>query len=295
MKPADAAAGPTGGDVVFTLDNMLRKTMQRELFEPVWSLLESASLSGLMARKGRLPPAVRLIDNQGVDALDAPLVGVAGAILSHARERDGLRLTPSGFLALADVAAIFDALPWDEAGKDLTRSLCRVIHEQDFAPLHLARLVLRKAGLLRRRGEKLYCPREAPDLARCFPRIVESTFWRTELGALDGVPLSNWPQDHIGVTLWALSACGLQWSEPERLMRLVTFSHPALEQAHGDGMVSAFQLRVIRPLVWLGLMEMERPWDFSARSLKRVRKSPRFDETLAFTVRLRDRATGIVH
>ncbi len=269
--------------------------MQDDPIEPVWKLLDSASFSRLMAERGRLPPAVRILDSQVPEPVDAPLIGIAGTILTQARARDGLRLTPAGFLAPADVAAIFEALPWNEAEKTLTRSLCRVIHEQDFTPLHLTRLILQKAGLLRRRKERLCCPGQIPGMTGCFPRIVESTFWRTDLAALDGVPLSNWPQDHIGVTLWALSACGLQWSEPAGLMRLATLSHPALERAHGANMLSAFLLRVIRPLVWLGLLEMEPPWDFSVRSQARVRKSPLFDQCLAFAVTMRDQPVGVLH
>jgi hypothetical protein len=269
--------------------------MQDERLEPIWSLLDTASFNDLIAEPGRLPAAVRIKECDALKAADVPLLGIADAILARARDQEGMRLTASGYLGLNEVKAIFDAMPWDERDKDITRSVCRVIHEQDFTPLHLARSILQKAGLLRRRKDRLFCRKGAHDAAALFPEIVASTFWQIDLSEFDGVPFSNWPQDHVGVTLWAVSACGLQWAEQRELMALTTLSHPALERVHSDGMLSAFQLRVMRPLVWLGLMEMEQPWNFSLRNAPRVRKSSRFDQVFEFAVRLRDHDAGQLH
>jgi hypothetical protein len=270
-------------------------TMQGERLEQIWSLLDAASFSELMAERGKLPSAVRVVEGDPVAPAAAPLLGVADAILARAREQDGLRLTASGFLGLNEVKTIFEAAAWDEEQKDITRSICRVIHERDFTPLHFARVVLQKAGLLRRRKDRLVPRKEVGEASSFYPEIVASAFWRTDLAVFDGVPFANWPQDHVGVTLWAISACGLQWREQRELMALTALSHPALERTYGDGMLSAFQLRVLRPLVWLGLMEMEQPWSFSAHSPRRVRLSPLFDRVLQFSVEMRDHEAGQVH
>ncbi|HSP26661.1 MAG TPA: hypothetical protein VLQ65_15955 [Saliniramus sp.] len=257
--------------------------------------MDATSLSGLVADWKQLPVSVRINDTGEVPQATAPLVGAAETILARAREQDGLRLTPSGFLNLRDVAAIFDAMPWDEAQKDMIRHVCRVIHEGDFTALGLTRMILQKAGFLYRRKDHLICRKGTRHAGAHYAEIVASAFWRTDLSEFDGVPLPHWPQDHIGVTLWAISACGMQWSQPRQLMTLTTLSHPTLERLDRNSLLAAFQLRVLRPLVWLGLLEMEPPWDFSASSTVRVRKTPLFDQTFAFDVSLREQPTGQVH
>jgi hypothetical protein len=274
---------------------MGRMTMKDERIEPIWSLLDAESFSALMATRGRLPAAVRIERCSSVAPAAAPLLGVAEAILAQAREQDGLRLTASGFLGLNEVKAIFESIPWEERDKAIIRSVCRVIHEQDFTPLHLTRLILQKARLLRRQKDRLFVSKARGDAFSSYSEIVASVFWGIDLAEFDGVPFSNWPQDHVGVTLWAISACCLQWTEQRDLMALTTLSHPALERTYGDGMLAAFQLRILRPLVWLGLMELEQPWDFSARSAPRVRKFPAFDRVFRFTVKMLDQDAGSLH
>jgi len=269
--------------------------MQDERLEPIWSLLDTASFDDLIAEPGRLPAAVRINLCDALKAADVPLLGVADAVLARARDQEGLRLTTSGYLGLNEVKAVFESMPWDERDKDITRSVCRVIHEQDFTPLHFVRQAIQKAGLLRRRKDRLFCRKGLHDAAALFPEIVASTFWQIDLAAFDGVPFSNWPQDHVGVTLWAISACGLRWADQRELMALTTLAHPALAREQGDHMLAAFQLRILRPLVWLDLVEMEQPWDFSARAAPRVRKSSRFDQVFEFAIRLRDQEAGQLH
>jgi hypothetical protein len=269
-------------------------TMQDTRLEPIWSHLDADSFSGLMGER-RLPAAVRIVKGEAVAPADSPLLGVADTILARARKQDGLRLTASGFLGLDEVKAIFETVPWDETEKDMIRAVCRVIHERDFTALRFARMALQEAGLLRRRKGRLLPRKGSPDASSLFPEIVSSTFWGVDLAGLDGVPLSHWPQGHVGLTLWAISACGLQWTAQRDLMALTTFPCRTLDRVDGETMMSAFQLRVLRPLVWLGLMEMEHPWNFSARGEPRVRKSSHYDRVFQFAVGMRDPETGPLH
>jgi hypothetical protein len=277
---------------------LIEDVMRDQRLQPVWSLLDAHSLSSLMSDGKGLPEAIRIIDTGKVSHETAPLIGAAEAILARARQQEnaaqpGLRLTASGFISLRDVAAIFEAMPWEEAEKDIIRHVCKVISERDFIPMWMARLILQKAGFLYRRGDRLIVRKGTREAGTHYADIVASTFWKTDLSDLDGVPLPAWPLDHIGVTLWALSACALQWSHPEELMAATTLSRPTREQVDPDQSM-AFGLRVLRPLVWLGLLEMEKPWKFG-RSDRRVRKSPLFDETFGFDVTLRDQPAGRVH
>jgi hypothetical protein len=272
--------------------------MRDERLQPVWSLLDANSLSGLMADGKGVPAAIRVIDNGRVTPETAPLIGAAEAILARARQQEnaaqpGLGLTASGFISLKNVAAIFDATPWEEAEKDIIRHVCKVISERDFIPMWMARLILQKAGFLYRRGDRLIVRKGTREAGTHYAEFVASTFWRTDLSDFDGVPLPVWPQDHIGVTLWALSACALQWSHQDELMAATTLSHSTRGQVDSERL-RAFGLRVLRPLVWLGLLEMEQPWEFGDR-MKRVRKSPLLDKTFAFDVTLRDQPAGRLH
>lgn len=264
---------------------------------PAWSLLTTPSFSALLSHRRQLPKAITIL-NRGDANLDSKFIGLVRLLLTRAVCEDGLDLTASGWLSRADVAALFDEMDWNIYERALIRSVNKVLDETNVTPIHAARRVAQNAGLLRRRGNLLYATKKAQQMgnSELFAAVFESMFWRTDLSELDGVAIRGWPQDHVGVTLWSISISADGWIEPEALMKLVTL-RPLLERSKSSHLLGAFVLRILRPLVWLGMIEADHGGALLPRSLQSspIRKSRGFDRSIHFDVGLHGWPSGQLH
>ena len=111
----------------------------------------------------------------------------------------------------------------------------------------------------------------------------------------DGYPLDSWPQSEVGVILWSLSASAHDWPPRETLTRLCASPVIGVLEAQWDTGSSAMEARILRPLVWFGLLELRT----EPRSPKEVvdrrlyRKAPRSIVSCNSTFRSRARAFAI--
>ena len=123
--------------------------------------------------------------------------------------------------------------------------------------------------------------------------LFHSAFWETNLDYFDRVPLESWPQPDIGIVLWSLSVAALGWDTPQRLMRLCTVPVIGVIEAKWNFPTWAFEVRVLRPLAWFGLLET-RPDDADGAGpmRRRYRKTPCFDRLVSFDVRLERQAAA---
>ena len=55
--------------------------------------------------------------------------------------------------------------------------------------------------------------------------------------------------------LWSLSVCGNDWQISEKLTRLCTIPEPAMFSGTWDRTSYAMEARILRPLLWFGLLE----------------------------------------
>lgn len=85
---------------------------------------------------------------------------------------------------------------------------------------------------------------------------MRAAFTRLELAYFDRVPLEGWPQSQWGLALWCLSVGAQEWLPPGRLMRLATMPVNAVLEASWDFPRAAFDVRILRPLCWFGLLDM---------------------------------------
>jgi hypothetical protein len=118
-------------------------------------------------------------------------------------------------------------------------------------------------------------------------------FWQIDLGSLDRVPVEGWPQDHVGLVLWCLSAAARDWSSVGDLLPVCTVLDAAAEGSAPDYLAFAFESRVLRPLTWFGLLETRRvgdPGTFAWRYVREYRIAPLFDRALAFDAELETQA-----
>jgi hypothetical protein len=117
--------------------------------------------------------------------------------------------------------------------------------------------------------------------------LFHIAFWRMDLGYFGrGLP-GSWPQADIGVVLWSLSVSADDWQTGEKLTRLCTIPEPSMLSGTWDRTPYALEARILRPLLWFGLLEYrsERVSDTRFAERHHYRKAPLFDRLLAFDVK----------
>ena len=115
------------------------------------------------------------------------------------------------------------------------------------------------------------------------------------LAYFDGYPLDSWPQSQVGVILWSLSTSADDWLPRETLTRLCTTPVIGVLESQWDLGSSAMEARILRPLVWFGLLESRTeprsPTEVVDRRL--YRKAPLFARFVKFDVKIE--RSGIRH
>jgi hypothetical protein len=121
----------------------------------------------------------------------------------------------------------------------------------------------------------------------CLPAILfHLAFWHMDLAYFGRGLFGSWPQSDAGVVLWSLSICADDWQTSEKLTRLCTIPEPAMFSGTWDKTSYAMEARILRPLLWFGLLEHrseKMPGDrFGEHHF--YRKAALFDRLLAFDV-----------
>ena len=131
----------------------------------------------------------------------------------------------------------------------------------DALPLHFVRILTQTAKLVRTHSGKLIptplgrrmlaAEQHGPLQALLFHVALR----HMNLAYFDGYPLDWWPQSEVGVILWSLSASANDWLSRETLTRLCASPIIGVLESRWDFGSSAMEARILRPLVWFGLLE----------------------------------------
>ena len=271
--------------------------------EPAWTLLTFDSLRALRQEPSASQTAIRIGNDLSIEEIVSSAVARNTLILlRHAIERGGLPLTASGNLSRAIVAEMCKLIEWPDYDQADAFRLHKVINEPDFIPLHIVRLLAKAATLVRTQRTKLVATplgksmlsdaRQGSLLAILF----HIAFWLSDLGYFGRGLLGSWPQADVGIVLWSLSASAGDWQTTEKLTRLCTIPEPAILSGTWDRTPYAMEARILRPLLWFGLLEYRseqlRDTQFAARHY--YRKAALFDRLLSFDVKM-DLARGPRH
>ena len=263
--------------------------------EPAWTMLDFDSLNALRHEPSASNHAIRLEP----DLADAEISGSAVTanaliLLRRAADTGGLKLTATGNLSRAvveEMCGIIKAPDYDKA--ELLR-FQKVINEPDFLPLHFIRILTQAAKLLRTyRGKLIPTPLGRRMLAAeqhgpLQALLFHVALWHMNLAYFDGYPLDSWPQSEVGVILWSLSASAHDWLPRETLTRLCASPVIGVLESQWDFGSSAMEARILRPLVWFGILE-SRTGGRSATELvdpRLYRKAPLFDRFVKFDVQI---------
>jgi len=271
--------------------------------EPAWTLLTFESLRALRREPSTVQTAIRIADDLGVDeTAGSPVARNTLILLRQAIERRGLPLTATGNLSRAVVAEMCKLIEWPNYDQVDAFRFNKVINEPDFLPLHVVRQLAQAATLVRaQRGKLVATPlgksmlsdtRQGSLLAILF----HLAFWHMDLSYFGRGLLGSWPQADAGVVLWLLSACANDWQSAEKLTRLCTIPEPAMFSNNWDRTRYAMEARILRPLLWFGLLDHRSEKIPSSRFGQQhfYRKTELFDRLLAFDAQV-DLSEGARH
>jgi hypothetical protein len=263
--------------------------------EPAWTLLTFESLRTLRQEPSAVQTTVRIANDLSVDeVVCSPVVRNTLILLRQTVEGRGLALTATGNLTRAVVADMRKRMEWPNYDQADAFRLHKVINEPDFLPLYVVRQLAEVATLVRPRrgklvatslGESMLSPARQGSLLAI---LFHLAFWHADLGYFGRGLLGSWPQADAGVVLWSLSVCANEWQPAEKLTRLCTIPDPAMFSATWDRTSYAMEARILRPLLWFGLLE-HRSEKISSSRLDEYhfyRKSGLFDQILTFDIQV---------
>jgi hypothetical protein len=257
---------------------------------PLWTLLDPDTLSRFLSVRILEDSPTRINANLNLSDLEGSRVlNHAWLVLSALEEEGGAKLTATGNISRKFVARMVEEFQWPDHEKEVIYSLNKVVNEQDFLPLHYLHVIMKEAGLLRkykgllkpsRLGRAMLDEGAAGELMKL---LFTATFEKLNASYLDRVPIRSWPQEQIGLVLYLLSQAAAEWTRPDILMRRVAI--PTLEVINAPYVYPefAFSGRILRYLVWFGLMEMRPPRIMGKLGVEReYRKTALYDRFLTF-------------
>ena len=263
--------------------------------EPAWTLLTFESLRALREEPSTVQTAIRIANDLGADEIaGSPVARNTLILLRQTIERGGLPLTATGNLSRAMVAEMCKLVEWPDYDQADAFRFNKVINEPDFLPLHIVRTLAQAATLVRaQRGKLSATPLGKSMLSEAqqgsLPAILfHIMFWRMDLGYFGRSVLGSWPQEDIGVVLWSLSVSDGEWQTSEKLTRLCSIPEPAIMSGTWDRSTYAMEAKVLRPLLWFGLLEYRNEKIAESRFEARhyYRKTVLFDRLVTFDVRM---------
>jgi hypothetical protein len=261
--------------------------------EPAWTVLELGSFNGLRHEPSAANRTIRLEPNlTQTDLSGSAIARNAQTLLRRAADTDGLKLTATGNLSRVMVAEMCEIIEWPDYDKGELFRFNKVINETDFLPLHFIRVLTQAAKLFRtqrgklvptRLGKRLLVPEQYGALQAILFRIA---FWHINLAYFDRRPLDSWPQNDVGIALWALSASASDWLNRETLTRLCTVPVIGVLESAWDLGSSLTEARIMRPLMWFGLLEYRSEPETGPIGRHLYRKTPLFDRFVKFAVQI---------
>jgi hypothetical protein len=208
-------------------------------------------------------------------------------------EEGGAPVTATGNLTRAFVGRMFDRLRLDSKYREITRSVCKVINEQDLWVLHEVRLLAEYGKLLARRNQRFTITKLGRELlsderaGEFFRRLFLTYFRKLDLCYVVNVREQPAIQATLAITLWRLEQVAENWRPvkglaaqvlPPRVLAQIVAGQQS-EFDTPDFFVSAY---VLGPLRDFGLLERERESEWRLGEEDSVRVTPLFRRFIRF-------------
>jgi hypothetical protein len=262
---------------------------------PAWTMLDLDSFNSLHHEPSASNQAIRLEPNlTETDLSGSAVTRTARILLQRAADEGGLRLTATGNLSRSVVAEMVEMIEWPGLDKAELLRFHKVVNEPDFLPLHFVRVLMQGTKLVRVKRDKLVLTRLGkamlvPERYGALQALLfHIALWHLNIGYFDRNPIESWPQTHTGIVLWSLSAAANDWLARETLTRLCTVPVPGVVEADWDLGSYAMDARVLKPLLWFGLLEYrtERSGASRLEDRRLYRRTALIDRFLRFNVQI---------
>lgn len=282
IEELTAALRSAGFDILPSFDpgmGGLSPTDVQELLDAEWQGAKSAVRLDATLTRDELASSRTLYNAR----LFLEMLGAEGQV----------KATPKGNLPRVFVNRFRERMKAPKSRWDLPEPA--TVNEEDVEPLHITRILLELAGLVKRRkgvfsltrtGEKLSAEGRASEL---FATLFRAHFRRFNLEYLDGAPEVREFQFSIAYTLFRFGQVGGEWSTPDDLAESIVL--PGVGEAptrspFGDPMPLIVETRFLRPLEGFGLAEVREPEWAPGTPLPKdlYRKTPLFDRFLSFAL-----------
>lgn len=262
--------------------------------EPAWTLLTFDDMKALQQKPSKENRALCLAnDLTEVEIATSAVARNILILLRRASEGDGLKLTQAGSLSSAVVTEMVKLFEWPSFERAEAFWVTSGIAEPDFLPLLFVRRLAQMAKLVRPVRGRLKTTRLGRDMLKVSKQralqaiLFHVAFWSVDLSYIGRGIHGSWPQGDIGVLLWSLCVAATQWCTSEQLTRLCAIPENGILKANWDTGSLVMEARILRPLVWFGLLESrsEKPPEIHHAAEYFYRKAPLFDRFLTFNVR----------
>jgi hypothetical protein len=259
--------------------------------EPAWTALDFDSYNALHDEPSAGNRAIRLEPGLTVtDLSGSAVVRGAKTLLRHAVDVGGLKLTATGNLSRSIVAEMLGVIEWPDYEREELLRFNKIMNESDLLPLHFLRVLMQATKMVRRhrgilvptRLGKGILSREQDGALQAI--LFHIAFWHLNLGYFDRTPLAPWPQSDVGLVLWSLATAANVWLDRETLTRLCTVPVSGVLESAWDFGSFAMEARILRPLLWFGLLEYRSERGTGSVERHLYRKTSLFDRFVKFEV-----------
>ncbi len=263
--------------------------------EPIWTLLAPESMGALLRPPSSSNRALMLARDLTESEINASAVARNALILiARAAEGFGLELKANGNLTTEFVAEMIDVFEWPGVKRADAHLSNSAIDEPDFLPLFFVRRVAELAKLIQRQGRRLITTPLGRDTLRrekrraLLAQLFHIAFWRDDLSYLGRGIHGSWPQGGVGAPFWSLHVAATRWLNAEELTRLCVIPVREVIEANWDTGSLMMEARILRPLVWFGLLDTraESTSGIAGNVRHFYRKTTLFDRFLSFDVRI---------
>jgi len=259
--------------------------------KPIWASLREDTLKKLLSS---FPFTIeRIIINQDdiFEEINNSLgIKAVKLILSEAMTSPGIKLTAKDNLNRNFVTEAIDQLNWPMYRTHEIFSVCKVVNEEDFLPLHFFHIILKEAQLVRKYKGNLIATKKGKEAYKdnkntLFSILYPTLYEQIDISYFDRVLLSGWPNLQIGVVLYCLTMVDDKWVPKDTLMKLTAIPDKRFWETPRDLPEFAFHARILRPLWWLGLLEHRIVKDSEANTeVTEFKKIKSFDKIFKFHI-----------
>lgn len=236
-----------------------------------------------MIRPSRISPDVLINESLGAADLTAsPMCANGMRLLIYARDNEGISLTKSGGFFRKFVTWAAHEFRWPEHGPEKLFAVNKVLNEQDFFPLAVMHSLMLATRLIRHYKGKAVLTKAGRAMIGDYGRL-QAVLFDAYFSTLDLSEYERFPMEHEDADL--RHYLGVVQSRLDDWVELADFAGWCLPL----GMITASRIdpvsdacfhlisRLIRPLIWMGLLERKPEQDRTRIEQRHYRKTILFD------------------